>query len=256
MMPFLRKTRKQLADHNQFLKYSRYAIGEIILVVVGILIALQINNWNEDSKTHLLEQNYLESIRKELDLNIRTALFQNTFNDFQIKNGEIMLDCLDNDYPKNQTEFAIAITHVGYQNTPNYIKNVWYELYATGNIAIIKNKRIKNDLIELYMNMDDVVFHEKQEWSKYNFGYRRLVGDILPAKVRIEFSQNLSPVLYSGGPISLDNYEELIQNLMKIDGLSGYLADIIGTRKVSTLYMTKQIKLMREIIILIDEELK
>jgi hypothetical protein len=51
MINFFRKTRKKLADDNQFLKYSRYAIGEIVLVVVGILIALQINNWNEERKS-------------------------------------------------------------------------------------------------------------------------------------------------------------------------------------------------------------
>ena len=50
MLPFFRKIRWRLAQDNQFLKYARYAIGEIVLVVVGILIALQINNWNEHSK--------------------------------------------------------------------------------------------------------------------------------------------------------------------------------------------------------------
>ena len=46
MLPFFRKIRWRLAADNQFFKYSRYAIGEILLVVIGILIALQINNWN------------------------------------------------------------------------------------------------------------------------------------------------------------------------------------------------------------------
>ncbi len=46
MIPFFRRIRRKLADNNQLLKYSRYAIGEIVLVVIGILIALQINNWN------------------------------------------------------------------------------------------------------------------------------------------------------------------------------------------------------------------
>jgi len=47
MIPFFRKIRKKMADDNRPLKYARYAIGEIVLVVIGILIALQINNWNE-----------------------------------------------------------------------------------------------------------------------------------------------------------------------------------------------------------------
>ncbi len=50
MINFFRKTRKKLADDNKPLKYARYAIGEIVLVVIGILIALSINNWNEGRK--------------------------------------------------------------------------------------------------------------------------------------------------------------------------------------------------------------
>jgi hypothetical protein len=49
MIKFFRRIRKKLADDNKPLKYMRYAIGEIFLVVIGILIALQINNWNEES---------------------------------------------------------------------------------------------------------------------------------------------------------------------------------------------------------------
>ena len=50
MIPFFRQIRYRLAQDNHFFKYSRYAIGEIVLVVIGILIALQINNWNEERK--------------------------------------------------------------------------------------------------------------------------------------------------------------------------------------------------------------
>ena len=50
MIKFFRKIRQRLLTENKFSKYLLYAIGEIILVVIGILIALQINNWNEGRK--------------------------------------------------------------------------------------------------------------------------------------------------------------------------------------------------------------
>jgi len=53
MINFFRRIRKKMADDNKPLKYARYAIGEIVLVVIGILIALQINTWNEDRKSNL-----------------------------------------------------------------------------------------------------------------------------------------------------------------------------------------------------------
>ena len=50
MLKFFRSIRRQLLNENKTGKYFRYAIGEILLVVIGILIALQINNWNEGRK--------------------------------------------------------------------------------------------------------------------------------------------------------------------------------------------------------------
>jgi len=52
MIPFFRKIRKTLADDNKPIKYMRYAIGEIVLVVIGILMALQISEWNTNYKRH------------------------------------------------------------------------------------------------------------------------------------------------------------------------------------------------------------
>lgn len=66
MTPFFRKIRQQLMNQSKFQKYITYAIGEIILVVIGILIALQINNHNEDFKTREKEIGYLKNIKTDL----------------------------------------------------------------------------------------------------------------------------------------------------------------------------------------------
>jgi len=257
MIPFFRKLRKQLADDNKPLKYLRYAIGEIVLVVIGILIALSINNWNEERKNADLEKKYLQSIRKELEINIKTATTEKEFNDFQIHNVEVILDCLENSSSHDLTELIVALEHVGFQTTINYTKNVWNELYATGNIGILKNDSIKNNLVELYKNMNEVIEHEEWEWSKYNFGYRRLVGDIIPPKMRIEMAKYLFPSEYVGNPLILERPHEVLEKLRNLNGLTGYLVDIHIVRKVSSIYfMTPQIELMKKINAMIDEELQ
>ena len=58
MIKFFRHIRKSLLMENKTGKYLKYAIGEIILVVIGILIALSINNWNEERKNRILEDDY------------------------------------------------------------------------------------------------------------------------------------------------------------------------------------------------------
>ena len=66
MLTFLRKVRKSLIDSGSTRRYLAYAIGEILLVMIGILLTLQVNNWKEQRKEHALEENYLQEIKKDL----------------------------------------------------------------------------------------------------------------------------------------------------------------------------------------------
>ncbi|MBC3847906.1 hypothetical protein H8K90_16035 [Winogradskyella echinorum] len=66
MIKFFRHIRQQLISENKTGKYLKYAIGEIVLVVIGILIALSINNWNEQRKVRTNERELLSSILKDL----------------------------------------------------------------------------------------------------------------------------------------------------------------------------------------------
>jgi Family of unknown function (DUF6090) len=66
MIKFFRRIRYDLMEQNKTGKYLKYAIGEIVLVVIGILIALQINNWNENKKSARLAETYIKDIRQDL----------------------------------------------------------------------------------------------------------------------------------------------------------------------------------------------
>jgi len=69
MIKFFRKIRQKLVTENKFSKYLIYAIGEIVLVVIGILIALSINNWNENHKNQSKEKTVLSAIHNEFTIN-------------------------------------------------------------------------------------------------------------------------------------------------------------------------------------------
>jgi hypothetical protein len=70
MTKFLRKIRQKLLSENNMSKYLVYGIGEIVLVVIGILIALSINNWNDGRKDNLKEQAILVQLEKEYNANL------------------------------------------------------------------------------------------------------------------------------------------------------------------------------------------
>lgn len=84
MIKFFRKIRQKLLSENRFSKYLIYAIGEIVLVVIGILIALQINNWNEDR----IQTNELDGLMKSISRAIQTDLK----NLHLIKRGRTSID--------------------------------------------------------------------------------------------------------------------------------------------------------------------
>ena len=67
MIKFFRKIRQNLLAEGKTGKYLKYAVGEIILVVIGILIALQINNWNENRKLQIKSYDYLKRLKVDTD---------------------------------------------------------------------------------------------------------------------------------------------------------------------------------------------
>ncbi len=70
MIKFFQVIRKKLISESGFRKYSLYAFGEIVLVMIGILLALQVNNWNEDRKNKDKEHPISVSLRSELQANL------------------------------------------------------------------------------------------------------------------------------------------------------------------------------------------
>ena len=198
MLTFLRKIRKSLIESGSTRKYLLYAIGEILLVMIGILLALQVNNWNEWRKDRLLEIDYLENVKKELSFNIQLGIEQIEFSDFQAKNGKLILTNIQGDIDSDPMDLAIALEHVGWNHEIIFIKDVWNELYATGNIGIVRNEEIKRRLTDLYNVMTLVNKFQEHEWSSYNFGVRRLIADILVPSVRLHIDEDLEPGLEPG----------------------------------------------------------
>ena len=101
MIKFFRNIRQNLIMENKTSKYLKYAIGEIVLVVIGILIALQINNWNEvrksDSQVQLLLNNLVEAINQDIDYLQSSAIL----HEFRSNSLRYLVKMSDNDFEFN-----------------------------------------------------------------------------------------------------------------------------------------------------------
>jgi len=148
MIKFFRNIRKAMIKENKASKYLLYAIGEIVLVVIGILIALQINNWNETKKKHQTEINILSEIILNLDIDLKNLDLKIEENNTYIYHNTEVLHHLQNDKPINDSlkyHYACLYGHGSFQ--PN---TIGFDNLKSIGIEIIQNEDIRQAISELY----------------------------------------------------------------------------------------------------------
>jgi hypothetical protein len=152
MLPFFRKIRYRLAQDNKFLQYSRYAIGEIVLVVIGILIALYINNWNQERIERKKEVVYLTEIRKNLvqdTININGVLsFNVAKRKAIIETYQIFEKASENGF--NPTDFAMKMNPLSQFRVFNPMQTAFNNLLGMEGIDLISNAQLRTMLSEYY----------------------------------------------------------------------------------------------------------
>ncbi|MBT8393462.1 MAG: hypothetical protein KJN66_01295 [Bacteroidia bacterium] len=151
MIKFFRKIRQDLLSKGKTGKYLKYAIGEIILVVIGILIALQINNWNEERKNELKEDVYLKGIKNDLEMDVIYMDRITHFNNKRIQNY-VRLDSIIqlNSNKIFDIEFS-EVLQLSKQIGTFYPRVGSYSSLITDNSAgLISNKDLLKDLKNIY----------------------------------------------------------------------------------------------------------
>ncbi len=157
-----------MLTENKFSKYLLYAIGEIVLVVIGILIALQINNWNESNKLKKEETLYLE--RLIIDLEKDTFYYNKN-----IDRASLLID-RNNSFLKKLYDIQKSIDEGReLMNIPlwdsEYLTiqdNTFRELVSSGKLNIISNPTLKVAIVDFYrlIESNENVIKEANEYSR------------------------------------------------------------------------------------------
>ena len=162
MINFFRKTRKNLADKNppsgragKPMKYFRYAVGEIVLVMVGILLALQVNNWNIARLESKKEQLYLINLKRDLVKQSNAIKYNISGEEIVEKSLSLALET----YVNNKgflinTENLIDIAPINDRYTFNVIKPTYMEMLSTGNLDVLSDISLKDKLLEYYSTLE------------------------------------------------------------------------------------------------------
>ena len=150
MLTFLRRIRRSLIESGSVRKYLIYAIGEIALVVIGILIALQINNWNEERKLLKVKRIYIENLLEDLTsdtVNISELVdFCNT-GQLRIKQYFEFFESQSVNFSSAEfLDSAMQAEHCCRRYFP--VNSTFQEMQASGNLKLL-SKDLRDALIDL-----------------------------------------------------------------------------------------------------------
>lgn len=216
-MNLLRRIRQEMAQQNKVPRYLRYALGEIVLVVLGILIALQINNWNENRKEKIEEIKILNILKSEYTYN-RTEL------DRSIKKAERMQEHSDTllkifagkTDKKDLNTVQQLILRLGAYPTFDPSNGALNDLIGSGKLKVIRNDSLRFRLSQWSGMLQDV---KEDEERLMGFGDQY----IIPVELEL-FS--LSPESkFASEADQLFNKKSIENTVYIINGRTQYLLD-------------------------------
>jgi type II secretory pathway pseudopilin PulG len=246
MIKFFRKIRSHLLSQNRFGKYLIYAIGEIVLVVIGILIALQINTWNEYKKERRKERKILSELISSLENNIERMTIDSINRAKWNLSSTAVINALENDMEYSDTMnyhfhysripgTNLSLSYAGYEN----LKNVGYD--------IIESDTLRKSIIELFELSHKSLLEQMAYFETFQPDRQKLVDRFLSYQTDKFDPQNPWNI-----PVYPHNFEAL-----KNEG--SYLAMIKSVtmqRKMLEFAVRENMNATRRVIAMLKGELK
>ncbi|RIA09182.1 hypothetical protein OE09_1011 [Flavobacteriaceae bacterium MAR_2010_72] len=165
MIKFFRQIRYSLMEQNKTSKYLKYAIGEIVLVMIGILLALQVNNWNENRKNKLTESKYYCKLLDDFELDRQNIAVLYKESEYKIETSKSLLLELNT---KNKDKSYLLNNYLQGLRTNAFVpsKVTITDLISSGKLNLLANDSIKNNLIRYYGELDKFLYQLEINRSK------------------------------------------------------------------------------------------
>ena len=264
MIKFFRKIRQNLLMENKTGKYFKYAIGEIVLVVIGILIALSINNWNESRKDKAQEIVLLKQLRTEFQSNLE-QLDEKIFIRQEIMNSvSRLLYYIDNPETrmKDSINKHVALT-IGYATFDPIVS----DLSSSGGLKLLKNDNLKQ-LLSFWTSEIVQVTESEQTWYKYrteiylpflveHYQLRTARHNLINTNYlkKYQTNKNTDSYLYKLGGIGTTKYPEDFNHLLNQPDYEDHLTRCIVTNNISDVQSTILRSRIVEILNLLETEI-
>jgi len=200
MIKFFRRIRHNLLSENKTRKYFKYAIGEIVLVVIGILIALQINNWNEQRKVADFELQILYSFKESLGTDLADIDYNINSHNRSLHAANSILNLLKSSTPIQEDSVAGLFSQVMMPTRFVHSTSAFESLKSKG-LNIISNNDLQKKIVDVYDSQYSFFLQSEQDYiDQIMVGYRT----ILPTRFAEGYSYDLSSSDFRGLLTPLD----------------------------------------------------
>ncbi|MDU8885257.1 DUF6090 family protein [Yeosuana sp. MJ-SS3] len=208
MFKFFRNIRKKLLAEGKTANYLKYAIGEIVLVVIGILIALQINNWNEKNIEKSNELNYYKNIKRQLNEDKNAIIASINYNNRLLKQFKHAINIIEhNDRNLVDSLVKISVNLLEFSDFHRQ-SNIYETMVNSGEIKLLKNQQIIEALQQLE---EKYIFINKLEDTHSQAVIKFVVPEIMSSIKVTNMNVEIIEKLYS---FEFQNLFALLTNLM------------------------------------------
>ncbi|WP_422858410.1 DUF6090 family protein [Flagellimonas sp. S174] len=152
MIRFFRKLRQNLLSENKFSQYVLYAVGEIILVVIGILIALQINDYSEHNKQRKLERLLLSNLSKDVELDIRQIENNTELSRDRLGRLDSLVQLLKTPESIDKASFIRQSYEFVFDQYFKSNSGIFDEAVSSGKMSFVQNEALRQDIFNYYRN--------------------------------------------------------------------------------------------------------
>jgi len=241
MIKFFRKIRQKMLSENKFSKYLLYAIGEIILVVIGILIALQINNWNNEKRIYSEEtatlQKLIQDLKSDNERYLDNIEFYNKRNDYLTNAKEIIFKKSLSDEEIKKVMYYNGAIH----KDLNPRTTTYNEMLNSGRIYNLSSEELVNSIIAYYQYLDESIYQNRVSRTEFrtlfygpdftDFWFWKAEEDPFPF-AKIFFEDNDSPAyrkLKQSAGWSKSINDDLLENNNVLIKLNDELIELVNT---------------------------
>lgn len=261
-MPTLfRKIRRQLLSDNKLTRYIIYALGEIILVVVGILIALRINSWNEEQKNIAKEQVILKELQQDFKDDLVQLDEKITMRSNLLRSAVEILDMIKTEEAVGRDFLIQRFQDIVKDPTFDPIEN---DLISSGNIRLVRNDSLRRFLARWgsdYQQLQQI----ELEWQKLRNSI------FLPFLIKAKIGRNMHQKTWASGgtPIEIldqdldaklyferSNFKDRLDSPELVQELEDVIATAISPNQVANLQSTSVRRRILAILNLLEQEIE